>query len=58
MNTKVTIDAICSWLHIRDIKLQFVVFYDYIHALSGLSIMSKIQTISFKLKAKGTNIET
>ena len=55
MNAKVTIDAICCWLHTRDIiaiKLQFVVFHDYIHALSGLRIMSRIQTISFKLKKR------
>ena len=48
VNANVTIDAICCWVHTRDIipiKLQFVVFHDHMHALSGLGIMSKIQTI-------------
>ena len=51
VNANVTIDAICRWVHTRDIipiKLQFVVFHDHMHALSGLSIMSEIQTIFFK----------
>ena len=51
VNANVTIDAICCWVHTRDIipiELQFVVFHDHMHALSGLGIMSKIQTIFFK----------
>ena len=46
VNTNVTVDAICCWVHTRDIipiKLQFVVFHDHMHALSGLGICPKFK---------------